>query len=295
MAVAELSPVRGFAKVVLLEHSVFALPFAFLAVLYASFSESRSVHWEVLGLVTVAMVGARSFAMAANRIIDRVIDGHNPRTANRELVTGAVPLRTARIGAGISLAVFLVAAGLLGPLCLALAPVALVPLTVYTYAKRFTDLPQVVLGIAQAIAPIGAWIAVTKEWSWTSVVLGLAVGSWIGGFDCIYACQDHDADVAYGVRSVPARWGIARSLHASTVTHVVATGLFIWWGVLVHAGAFWWVGVATIAVIFAYEHSIVKPDDLSRVNRAFFTANGFVGIGLLIFGICDLLSRGLSG
>jgi 4-hydroxybenzoate polyprenyltransferase len=289
-----VNPVRGFAKVVMLEHSVFALPFAYLAALHAGFAEDRSVHWRAVGLVTVAMVGARCFAMAANRIIDRVVDGQNPRTAQRELVTGAVPLRTAQVGAAISLAVFLGAAALLGPLCLALAPVALVPLTLYTYAKRFTDLPQVVLGIAQAIAPVGAWIAVTGRWSWDAVVLGLAVGTWIGGFDLIYACQDAEVDRVIGVRSVPARWGVARSLQASSVTHVVTLALFAWFGVLVGAGAWWWAGIALTAVVFAYEHAIVRADDLSRVNRAFFTANGFVGIGLLAFGVADLAARGLA-
>jgi 4-hydroxybenzoate polyprenyltransferase len=289
-----LSPIRGFAKVVLLEHSVFALPFAYLAALHAGFAQDGTVHWRRLVLVSFAMVGARCFAMAANRIIDRVVDGQNPRTAGRELVTGVVPLRTAQIGAAVSLLVFGVAAGLLGPLCLALAPVALVPLTIYTYAKRFTDLPQVVLGIAQAIAPVGAWIAVTGHWSWHAVVLGLAVGAWIGGFDCIYACQDAEVDRLIGVRSVPARWGVAASLRASTITHVVTMGLFAWFGVLVHAGPWWWAGLAATAAVFAYEHSIVSATDLSRVNRAFFTANGFVGIGLLAFGVADLVSRGLA-
>jgi len=285
---------RAFLRLVTIEHSLFALPFAYVAALAAGFRVSRSVHWVALLLVTVAMVAARTFAMAANRIVDREIDARNPRTARRELVTGAVAVRTAVVGAGVALVVFLGAAAALGWLCLALAPVAVVPLVVYPYAKRFTDFPQAILGIAQAVAPIGAWIAVTGHWSWSAVVLGLAVGSWIGGFDLIYACQDVDVDRRIGVRSVPARFGVRAALIASAVTHAVTFGLFVLFGLAENFGAFWWVGVGLTAVAFGYEHAIVTPGDLSKVNRAFFTANGFVGIALFGFALVDLIARGLA-
>jgi 4-hydroxybenzoate polyprenyltransferase len=285
--------VRAFLRLVMIEHSVFALPFAYVSALAAMHSLGRAawVRWGDLLLVTVAMVAARTFAMAANRVIDREIDARNPRTAGRELVTGAVSVRTASVGAAVALAVFLASAALLNLLALVLAPLAVVTLVVYPYAKRFTWLPHGVLALAQAVAPIGAWIAVTGRWSWPAVVLGVAVGLWIGGFDLIYACQDAEVDRRIGVRSFPARWGVAAALRASTLTHVVTFGLFVWFGLLEGFGVWWWVGLAVTAVVFAYEHAIVRPGDLSRVNRAFFTANGVVGIALFVFALADLLSR----
>jgi 4-hydroxybenzoate polyprenyltransferase len=282
--------VRAFLRLVMIEHSVFALPFAYISALTAMFPD---VSWSDLVLITVAMVAARTFAMAANRVIDREIDARNPRTAHRELVTGAVAVRTAYAGMVVALVVFLTAAALLNWLCLALAPIALALLTGYPYAKRFTDYPHAVLGLAQAVAPVGAWIAVTGQWSWASVVLGLAVGTWIGGFDLIYACQDAEIDRVIGVRSTPARWGVRSALVASAVTHVVTFGLLVAFGILENYGGWWDVGLAVVAAAFLYEHSIVRPGDLSRVNRAFFTVNGFVGIALLAFAVADLVSRGL--
>src|SRR5438067_7019232 len=184
------SMLRKFLRFVTFEHSVFALPFAYLSALTAMFAISPRVDWRRLLLITVAMVGARTFAMAVNRIIDREIDARNPRTAKRELVTGEMSVRSAWIGAGVALIVFFGAAGLLSPLCLALAPLAALPLIVYPYTKRFTWLPHAFLALAQAVGPIGAWIAVTSRLSWPAVILGVAVGCWIGGFDLIYACQD---------------------------------------------------------------------------------------------------------
>ncbi|WP_441245545.1 menaquinone biosynthesis prenyltransferase MqnP [Kitasatospora sp. McL0602] len=287
-------PARSFLRLVLIEHSVFALPFAYIAALTAMFLADGEVHWGQLFVVTVCMVGLRTFAMAANRIIDREIDARNPRTASRELVTGAVSLRTAYTGSAIALLVFLGAAALLNPLCLYLAPVAVVPMVVYPYGKRFTDFPHAILGLAQAMGPIGAWLAVTGTWSWDAVVLGLAVGVWIGGFDLIFGCQDVAADRADGVRSVPARFGVAGALYGARACHVVTTGLLAWYAVLTHAGAAFWVGLAVVACAFVYEHSIIKPTDLSRLNRAFFTTNGFVGVSLFVFALLDLVIRGLG-
>ncbi|MEX5631115.1 menaquinone biosynthesis prenyltransferase MqnP [Parafrankia sp. FMc2] len=286
--------VRAFLRLVVIEHSVFALPFAYVAALAACFDVSRTTHWRDLALITVAMVAARTFAMATNRIIDRAIDARNPRTAGRELVTGVVSVRTAVVGSVVALAVFLGSAAVLGWLCLALAPVAVAPLIVYSYAKRFTDFPHAVLAFAQAVAPVGAWIAITGEWSWAAVVLGLAVGTWIGGFDLIYSCQDAEVDRRIGVRSVPARFGVRAALAASIVTHVVTFALFVLFGLLEGFGAWWWAGLALTAAAFCYEHAIVSPTDLSRVNRAFLTANGFVGIALFAFALIDLINRGLG-
>jgi 4-hydroxybenzoate polyprenyltransferase len=285
--------VKSFLKLVAIEHSVFALPFAYLSALTAMQVDGGRVRWLDLLLITVAMVGARTFAMAANRILDRRIDARNPRTASRELVTGAVSVRTAWTGAAVALVVFLAAAALLNPLCLVLAPLAVVPLVVYPYGKRFTNWPHAILAIAQAVGPVGAWLAITGtlDGSWPAWLLGAAVGLWIGGFDLIYACQDADVDRRIGVHSVPARYGLRFALHASTVAHVVTFALFIWFGALVGFGWLWWIGLALTGVAFGYQHLVVSPTDLSKVNRAFFTANGFVGIALFVFALLDLVIR----
>ncbi|MFF3615980.1 menaquinone biosynthesis prenyltransferase MqnP [Streptomyces sp. NPDC002580] len=285
---------KAFLRLVMIEHSVFALPFAYIAALTAMFAADKNIHWVTLLLVTVAMVGLRTFAMAANRIIDREIDARNPRTAQRELVTGAMSVKHAWTGALVALVVFLAAAALLNPLCLALAPIAVIPMVVYPYGKRFTNFPQAILGLAQAMGPIGAWIAVTGTWSWDAVILGLAVGVWIGGFDLIYACQDVETDREIGVMSVPARFGIPAAVRGARGCHAVTTALFVWYGLATGAGAFFWLGLVIVAGAFLYEHSIVKPHDLTRLNRAFFQVNGFIGIALFVCALLDLLVRGLT-
>ncbi|WP_411141750.1 menaquinone biosynthesis prenyltransferase MqnP [Streptomyces sp. x-80] len=293
-AVPQPGRTRAFLRLVMIEHSVFALPFAYIAALTAMFQWDRTVHWTRLLLVTVAMVGLRTFAMAANRIIDREIDARNPRTAGRELVTGAVSVKSAWTGALIAVVCFLGAAALLNPLCLALAPVAVIPMVVYPYGKRFTNFPHAILGLAQAMGPVGAWIAITGTWSWDAVILGLAVGVWIGGFDLIFATQDVQADRAHGVKSVPARFGIPAALHGARACHVVTMALLVWYALAIGAGVCFWIGLVVVAVAFVYEHTIVRPHDLSRLNRAFFQVNSFIGIALFGFALLDLLVRGLT-
>ncbi|MEW9522092.1 menaquinone biosynthesis prenyltransferase MqnP [Streptomyces tubercidicus] len=293
-AVPQPGRTKAFLRLVMIEHSVFALPFAYIASLTAMYEWDRHIHWGRLFLVTVAMVGLRTFAMAANRIIDREIDARNPRTAQRELVTGAVSVKSAWTGALIALVVFLGAAALLNPLCLALAPLAVVPMVVYPYGKRFTNFPQAILGLAQAMGPIGAWLAISAAWSWEATILGLAVGVWIGGFDLIYACQDVETDREVGVRSVPARFGIPAAIWGARGCHLVTTGLFAWYAVATGAGVFLWLGLVIVAAAFLYEHTIVKPHDLTRLNRAFFQVNGFIGIALFVCALLDLMVRGLA-
>ncbi|GAB2876412.1 4-hydroxybenzoate octaprenyltransferase [Streptomyces deserti] len=293
-AIPQPGRTKAFLRLVMIEHSVFALPFAYIASLTAMFQWDRNIHWGRLLLVTLAMVGLRTFAMAVNRIIDREIDARNPRTAHRELVTGAMSVKHAWTGALIALVVFLAAAALLNPLCLALAPIAVIPMVVYPYGKRFTNFPQAILGLAQAMGPVGGWLAITGEWSWEAVVLGLAVGIWIGGFDLIYACQDVEADREIGVMSVPARFGVPAAIWGARVCHAVTTGLFVWYALATDAGAFFWLGLLIVAGAFVYEHTIVRPHDLSRVNRAFFSVNGFIGIALFGCALLDLLVRGLT-
>src|SRR3954452_14732302 len=188
----------------MIEHSVFALPFALIAAFTAMWRQTRTVHWWQLTLIVLAMVSARTVAMDGNRILDRRFDALNPRTARRELVTGVVSLGTAWRGFGVALVIFELSAGLLGWLPLLLSPVAVGLLILYSYGKRFTDFPQVLLALAQAVAPVGAWLGVTGQFAWPATALGLAVGSWIGGFDLIYSCQDAEVDRRIGSRSFPA-------------------------------------------------------------------------------------------
>jgi 4-hydroxybenzoate polyprenyltransferase len=286
--------VRAFLRLVMIEHSIFALPFAYIAALTAMWRQTRSVHWGQLLLITVAMVSARTVAMSANRILDRKYDALNPRTAKRELVTGAMTLRAAWTGTIVALVIFLASAAALSWLCLALAPVAVALLVLYSYGKRFTDFPQVLLALAQMVAPIGAWLAVTGHISWISFALGLAVGTWIAGFDLIYSCQDAEVDRRIGSRSFPARFGIPAALRTSTAVHVGTFAAFVWFGAAAGLGWLWWLGLGLTAVVLIYEHGIVRANDLSRVNRAFFTANGVIGIGLFAFTVADLVTQGLG-
>lgn len=286
--------IRKFLSLVMIEHSVFALPFAYIAALTAMWRQTGTVHWVQLVLITVAMVAARTVAMSANRILDRSFDALNPRTARRELVTGELSVRSAWIGTLIALAVFLATAAALSLLCLALAPIAVFLLVLYSYGKRFTDFPQVLLALAQFVAPVGAWIAVTNSVSWAAAALGIAVGTWIGGFDLIYSCQDAEIDRKIGSRSFPARYGIPAALATSSVVHVATVAAFAWFGAAAGLGWLWWTGVALTALVLVYEHSIVRSTDLSRVNRAFFTANGVIGIGLFAFALADLVVQGLA-
>ena len=292
------APERGrvakFLSLVMIEHSVFALPFAYIAALTAMWLQTRSVHWAQLVLITIAMVSARTVAMSANRILDREFDALNPRTARRELVTGELSVRSAWVGTLIAGAIFLASAAALSWLCLALAPLAVVLLVLYSYGKRFTDFPQVLLALAQFVAPVGAWIAVVGHVSWPAVALGIAVGTWIGGFDLIYSCQDAEVDRRIGSRSFPARFGIPASLRASSAVHAVTFGAFVWFGAAAGLHWLWWTGIALTGAVLIYEHIIVKAHDLSRVNRAFFTANGVIGIGLFAFAVADLLAYGLG-
>ena len=241
------------------------------------------------------MVAARTFAMAFNRIVDRELDARNPRTASRELVTGAVAVRTAVVGSGRRAAGVPGRGGLLSPLCLALAPIALALLALYPYGKRFTWLCHGILGLAQAVGPIGAWIAVTGHWSWCA-------GAARARRRALDRRLRPDLRAA-GPRLRPGRRRLlaARALRCRSsrcasrgAAHVVTLALFVAYGIGIGAGVLWFVGVAAWRVAFGYEHSIVSPNDLSRVNRAFFTTNGFVGIALFVFGLADLLARGLG-
>ena len=254
---------KAFLKLVAIEHSVFALPFAYLAALVAMQRDGGGCAGSICCSSRSRWCPGATFAMAANRILDRRIDARNPRTANRELVTGAVSVRTAWIGAVVSLVVLFVAAGLLNPLCLLLSPLAVIPLVVYPYAKRFTDFPHAILALAQAVAPVGAWLAVTGTFAGSGPVWVLgrrrrAVDRRLRPHLRLPGRRGRPRDRGALARRPGSVCGAA--LHASTVTHVVTFALFVWFGALVGLGWLWWIGLALTAAAFAYQHVVVTPE-----------------------------------
>jgi 4-hydroxybenzoate polyprenyltransferase len=279
--IAVFDRVALFGRMVKFSHSVFALPFALAAVVLAA--PPGGVPPKALGWILVAMVGARSAAMGFNRLADHAIDARNPRTAARELPAGRLSRREVWAFVAVSAAALVGAAWRLGPLCLALSPVALAIVFGYSYTKRFTALSHAVLGLALAVAPVGAWIAIRGRFDAAPVVLGLAVLSWVAGFDIIYACQDVSFDRQSGLHSVPARIGVGRALWLSRALHVVAVAFLAALFFLVELHPSYLLGVASVAVLLAYEQSLVREGDLSRVDAAFFTVNGWIGVLYLLF------------
>lgn len=273
------------------EHSIFALPFALVGALLAWSTEdgSASAFEPKLGWIIVAMVGARSAAMAFNRLVDAAIDARNPRTATRHIPAGLLSPRFVWLFFAAAVAAFVFAAYSLNPLCLALSPVALAVILAYSYTKRFTAFSHLVLGLALGIAPTAAWIAVTGSIDLRTGWLTLAVMLWTAGFDIIYACQDHDFDKAAGLHSIPARLGIARALLLARVMHVAMLAALLVLARAFALGLFAYLGIAVVAALLLYEHSLVKPHDLSRVNVAFFTLNGWVSLLFSLFWMVDIV------
>jgi 4-hydroxybenzoate polyprenyltransferase len=239
----------------------------------------------------VAMVTARSAAMAYNRIADRDIDALNPRTKTRAIPAGLLQMRQVNVFFFASCALFFIAAAMLNPLALALSPIALGTTLFYSRTKRFTPLCHFVLGLSLGIAPAASWIAATGRLDWAIVPITLAVLFWTAGFDIIYALQDEDFDRAHGLRSLPETVGKVKALAISRASHGIAVCCLAVGGWLVGAGMFWWIGVMFAASLLAYEQRLVKPTDLSKVNLAFFTLNGFVSLGVFVFALMDQVSR----
>lgn len=273
------------------EHSVFALPFALTGALLAWRAQGFPVEGLAarLGWIVVAMVAARSAAMAFNRVLDASIDARNPRTSSRHIPAGLLSRRFAwGFTAGAS-ALFVLAAGMLNPLCLALSPAALAVVLFYSWTKRFTALSHLVLGLSLGIAPAAAWIAMTGALDVRIVWLTAAVMLWTAGFDIIYSCQDVDFDRSAGLHSLPARLGVARALGLARLFHVlmvVCLALLAWQMSLGYAAA---AGIAAAAALLVYEHRLVRADDLSRVDAAFFTMNGWVSVLFFVFWAVDIL------
>ncbi len=268
----------AYGRMVKLSHSVFALPFALASAVLAG---GGRVAWRTLAWIVVAMVGARSAAMGFNRLADQALDARNPRTASRELPRGVLSRASVWVFVLLSAALFVLAAAMLNPLCLALSPVALAIVLGYSYTKRFTSLSHVVLGLALAVAPVGAWLAVRGRFDATPIVLGLGVLAWVAGFDTIYSCQDAAFDRSVGLHSLPARIGVAGALRMARVFHAIAAVHLLGVYGLEPLHPVYLAGMAAVAAGLAYEHSLVRADDLSRVDAAFFLVNGWISVGYL--------------
>ena len=273
------------------EHSIFALPFAGVGALLAVRDAGYAVPHLVakLAWIAVAMVAARSAAMSFNRLLDADVDARNPRTQARHLPSGVLTKSFAWAFLGAATLLFLVAARMLSPLCLALAPAALVVLWGYSFTKRFTTFSHLVLGLALGIAPAAAWIALRGSLDWRILPLTAAVMLWTAGFDIIYACQDYEFDVAEGLFSYPRRFGIAGALAIARGFHILMLVCLLALVYTFGLGPISLAGVAAVAALLAYEHSLVKPHDLSRVNAAFFTVNGYVSVLFFGFWAADIL------
>jgi 4-hydroxybenzoate polyprenyltransferase len=263
-------------------HTVFALPFALAgALLAAQHVPANTNTWGTIAWILVAMVAARSAAMGFNRLVDARFDALNPRTANRELPRGVVSRREAVAFVVIASLGFVFAASRLNPLCFALSPVALAIVFWYSLAKRYTAWTQLFLGLAMAVAPVGGWLAVGGRGGWEPWLLALAICTWVGGFDVLYACQDLDFDRAHGLRSFPARYGVPAALAMSRILHVLTIVCLVALSFVAPLGRIYLTGVAVVAALLAYEQSLVRADDLSQVKRA-FDLNGYVGILYLL-------------
>ena len=277
---------RRLVSLVKLEHTVFALPYAYAGAVLA---ENKIPSLQRLLWITVAMVGARSLAMSLNRLIDAGIDARNPRTARRELPAGLLtPVQVAGFAAA-SLAVFLIAVWQLPSITHVLWPIPVAGFVIYPYLKRFTWLCHPFLGAVDGLAPVGGWVAVTGTVDWQPFLLGGAVALWIGGFDIIYATMDLEVDRRQGLHSIPRRFGVGTALLVTRIAHAGSVALLIWLGIELSLGPFYWLGLAVVAGLLAYENSIVSEDDLSRVDMAFLQMNGVIAIVFLAGVLADAL------
>jgi 4-hydroxybenzoate polyprenyltransferase len=287
-----MNRVRVFFDLVRFEHTIFALPFAYLGMILAA---SGWPGWDKFIWITVAMAAARTLAMSANRLVDRELDARNPRTANRPLPRGLISSRAVAAYAALSLIVLVVAAWQLNPLCLRLLPGALVFLLGYHYTKRFTWLSHWILGFTDGLAAPGAWMAVRGSiFAWSDLpawLLLAGVTFWIAGFDLIYACQDVGVDRRDGLHSVPADFSLTASLTLARICHAITMALLVGVGLATSLGWPFWVGLAAITALLVYEHSLVSPDDLSRLNVAFFNVNGYISITVFVATVVSLWVR----
>lgn len=280
---------KTLLEMIKFSHTVFAFPFALMGVILASLANGKAPGFGQVFWICIAMVGARTTAMGLNRLIDAGIDAENPRTAERHIPAGKVSIFEAILFILVALVIFFFAAWMLNPLCFKLAPVAVGFFVLYAYCKRFTHFAHIVLGICLAAAPIGAWVALRGDLGWPVIALALAVLFWVAGFDIFYALQDYDYDVERGLHSVPSRLGKEKSFLLVRSFH----GLMLLFLLLVLPGSglgwIYFCGVIVVAGLLAYEHMLVKPDDLSKLDAAFFNMNGYISVTIFTFTLIDAL------
>ncbi len=283
-----INKTADYLRLIKFSHSIFALPFAFTGALIAAdgIPELRQIFW-----ITLAMIGARTGAMGMNRIIDRKIDALNPRTEKRELPRGVMSTLEASVFTTLAFAVFLLAAYQLNPLCFSLSPLAILVLLLYPYTKRFTSLSHVVLGLALSFAPFGAWIAVRGSIDMEVLPLSFAVLLWVAGFDIFYALQDLEFDRAHGLYSIPSRLGVGTSILLARIFHVTTILLLMSLVPISGLGGLYLSGIVIASALLLYEHLLVKPHDLSRIDMAFFNMNGYISITIFVFTLLDYLVR----
>jgi 4-hydroxybenzoate polyprenyltransferase len=281
---ATLALPRRFASLIKIEHTVFALPFAYIGALLCvrRVPSAHDLVW-----ITLAMVGARSLAMGLNRLIDAEIDARNPRTAGRELPAGRLSRVQVTGFCGLALGLYLLACFQLDPVVRWLWPIPLVGFVVYPYLKRFTWLSHLWLGAVDGLAPVGAWIAITGHLPWEAWALGAAVAVWIAGFDFFYSLFDHEVDEEQGLHSVAVRFGATGAFWGARLLHVLTVVLLAAVGAGLNLGWLYWLGVLAVAVLLAYEHSLVRPDDLRRLDAAFFTVNGVISVLFFAFVLAE--------
>lgn len=275
-----------FLEAIKFEHTIFALPFAYIGMILAArgLPALSQFIW-----ITLAMVGARTAAMSLNRLIDSAQDAQNPRTQNRAIPRGLIAANEMKLWAIAATVLLVVSAWQLNWLAFALSPLALIFLVGYSYTKRFTWLCHFVLGLTDGIAPIGAWVGVQAAITLPAILLGLVVTFWIGGFDILYACQDIDFDRRMRLHSIPARFGVPAALMIARIAHIITVALLAATGVLLHLGIAWWIGIVVVAALLVYEHTLVKPHDLSKINVAFFNINSYIALVIFIAGVLGLL------
>jgi 4-hydroxybenzoate polyprenyltransferase len=286
------SRIRTVLEMIKFEHSVFALPFALVGALLAARAGGSLPAWRQILWIVVAMVGARSAAMTMNRIADLEYDRRNPRTANRALATGELSLGFAWAFTILAAAVLVFAAWRLNRLALELSPLALAILFFYSYTKRFTAWSHFVLGFCLGISPAAAWIAIRGSLDARMLILCAAVTLWVGGFDVLYGCQDVAFDQEVGLHSIPKKFGIAKALAFARAMHVLMVALLVWLAASFHLAWPAWAGIGVVGALLAYEHSLVKPNDLSKMDAAFFTVNGYISLLFLLFwGVAVVVMR----